>query len=71
LGLGPWAFGFWLLAFAFSDPKTRRMLADPEGTAQDVRRFSMRQDADWKNPCVNESPGELCTGKRFSLLRFF
>jgi hypothetical protein len=36
----------------------------------DVRRFSMRQDADWENPCVNESLGWLCTGKRFSLLPF-
>jgi hypothetical protein len=26
-------------------------IVDPEGGAQDVRRFSMRQDASSKNPC--------------------
>ena len=33
-----------------SEPMDQRMIVDPEGGAQDVRRFSTRQDAASKNP---------------------
>jgi hypothetical protein len=36
----------------------------------DVSRFSMSQEADQKNPCASESPGERRKGKRSSLLPF-
>jgi hypothetical protein len=34
----------------FRRPHCRTAIVDPEGGAQDVRRFSMRQDASSKNP---------------------
>jgi hypothetical protein len=40
------AFVFALVVAVAWSMNHRRYPADPEGAAQDVRRFSMRQDAD-------------------------